>query len=305
VTTTERQTTAATMATAPSSTMTWPTIENSVSSADGTTIAYRQFGSGPGLVVVHGTASSGANHVQLAQALADAFTVYVPDRRGRGRSGPYRAGDVLQLEVEDLGALLSKTGASSVFGVSSGGIIALEAGLTLPIRKIAIYEPPLTLDPVASAAVLARFDAEMARGNTAAALVTAMQGAEMGPAFFRAMPRWLSERLSAMVMGQEDRKGAGAYVPMRKLAETMRVDFEIVVARSGRAATFAALPAEVLLLGGGKSPAYLKAGLVELERHLRTSKRVELPGLDHAASWNADRGGNPAPVARELREFFS
>jgi pimeloyl-ACP methyl ester carboxylesterase len=311
MTTSERRTGSAsrtgspTLTSPPATTAPWPALEDAVSSRDGTTIAYRQFGGGPGLVVLHGTASSGANHVQLAQALADAFTVYVPDRRGRGRSGPYRAGDVLQIEVEDLAALLAKTGAPNVFGVSSGGIIAFQAGLSLPIDKIAVYEPPLTLDPVASAAVLARFDAEMASGNTAAALVTAMQGAEMGPAFFRAMPRWLSERLSAMVMRQEDRKGAGAYVPMRDLARTMRVDFEIVVAKSGHAETFATLPAEVLLLGGSKSPAYLKAALLDLERQLRRAKRVELPGLDHAASWNTDRGGDPAPVARVLREFFS
>ena len=305
MTTSERLAGSAPVTSQPATPAPWPAIEGAVSSRDGTTIAYRQFGSGPGLVVLHGTASSGANQVQLARDLADTFTVYLPDRRGRGRSGPYRTGDVLQIEVEDLAALLAKTGASNVFGVSSGGIIALQAGLTLPIGKIAVYEPPLTSDPVASAALLARFDADMARGKTAAALVTAMRGAEMGPAFFRAMPRWLSERLSAMAMRQEDRKGAGEYVPMRELARTMRVDFELVVAKSGRVSTFGSLQAEVLLLGGSKSPAYLKAALGELERHLPKARRVELPGLDHAAAWNADRGGRPGPVAAVLREFFA
>lgn len=305
MTTSEHLTGSTTRTSPPATAESWPATEGSVLSADGTTIAYREFGSGPGLVVLHGTASSGTNHVQLAWALADAFTVYLPDRRGRGRSGPYRAGDVLQVEVEDLGALVSKTGAANVVGVSSGGIIALQAGLTLPIGKIAVYEPPLTSDPVASAAVLARFDAEMARGKTAAALVTAMQGAEMGPAFFRAMPRWLSEPLSAMAMRQEDRKGGGDYVPMRELARTMRVDFEIVVAKSGRTATFAGIQSEVLLLGGSKSPAYLAAALAELQRSLPRSRRVELAGLDHAASWNTDRGGHPEPVAAALREFFA
>ena len=305
MTTSERLTASATLTSPPASSEAWPAVEGAVSSRDGTSIAYRRYGRGPGLVVLHGTASSGANHLQLAQALADAFTVYVPDRRGRGRSGPYGAGDVLGMEVEDLGSLLAKTGASNLFGVSSGGIIAMQAGLALPLGKIAVYEPPLALDPVASAAALTRFDAEMARGDTAAALVTAMQGAEMGPAFFRAMPRWLSEGLSAMVMRGEDRKGAGDYVPMRELARTMRVDFEIVVARTGRADTFAGLQSEVLLLGGSKSPGHLKAALGELERHLPRATRVELPGLDHAASWNTDRGGHPEPVARALREFFA
>lgn len=57
-----------------------------VTSKDGTTIGYRRFGRGPGVVVLHGSMSSAHNHMQLAAALADAFTVDVPDRRGRGLS---------------------------------------------------------------------------------------------------------------------------------------------------------------------------------------------------------------------------
>lgn len=44
---------------------------------DGTIISYRQLGQGPGLVIVHGAMSSAHNHMQLAEALADAFTVYL------------------------------------------------------------------------------------------------------------------------------------------------------------------------------------------------------------------------------------
>ena len=68
---------------------TTPHATGSAVSADGTTIGYRQLGRGPGIVVVHGSMSSGYNFLQLAEALADAFTVYLPDRRGRGLSGPY------------------------------------------------------------------------------------------------------------------------------------------------------------------------------------------------------------------------
>src|SRR4029453_1234848 len=71
-----------------------------VTSKDGTTIGYRQFGHGPGVVLLHGTMSSAHNHMQLAEALADAFTVYVPDRRGRGLSGPFSKDYSIQTEVE-------------------------------------------------------------------------------------------------------------------------------------------------------------------------------------------------------------
>ncbi len=66
-----------------------PMTTGSVSSADGTTIGYLQVGHGPAVVILHGSNESARSHTQLALALADAFTVYLPDRRGRGQSGPH------------------------------------------------------------------------------------------------------------------------------------------------------------------------------------------------------------------------
>src|SRR5258708_5303263 len=79
-------------------------LPGSVPSQDGTAIGYRQLGHGPGVVLVHGAMESAQSHLQLAEALADAFTVYLPDRRGRGRSGPYGNDYGIQKEVEDLDA---------------------------------------------------------------------------------------------------------------------------------------------------------------------------------------------------------
>src|ERR1700761_9796399 len=97
----------------------------SVTSADGTTIGYRHVGRGPAVVVLHGSNESAASHTQLARALASRFTVYLPDRRGRGLSGPHRPGHSLRTEVEDLQAVVAASGAQAVFGVSVAGLIAL------------------------------------------------------------------------------------------------------------------------------------------------------------------------------------
>lgn len=281
-------------------------ITSSATSKDGTTIGYRQLGHGPGVVLLHGSMSSSQNHMQLAEALADAFTVYVPDRRGRGLSGPYSKDYSIQKEVEDLDALLTQTSTHNVFGVSSGGIISLQAALILPaIHKVVIYEPPLFANSSTPTAILTRFDREMSQGKVAAALVTGMKGAQMGPPIFNAMPRWLSEPLTKMAMAQDDKNSEGGYVPMRALALTLHYDFQLVVEMSGKLENFRAVPAEVLLLGGGKSPVYLKAALDALEKVLPHVKRIEFAGLDHAASWNTDRGGRPEPVAQELRRFFA
>jgi pimeloyl-ACP methyl ester carboxylesterase len=281
-------------------------ITGSVTATDGTTIGYRRFGRGPGLIVLHGTFSSGHNHRQLALSLADAFTVIVPDRRGRGLSGPYPREDPIGTEVDDLRAVLAATGARSVFGVSSGAIIALEAALEPgSIDRVAAFEPPIFHDRATPAAVLARFDREIASGKTAAALITAMKGAKLGPPVFNALPRWLTERLTARMMRAEDRTGSGDYVPVRELAPILHQDLAIAVNVSGAVERFAAVPVDVLLLGGSRSPAYLKAALDSLATVIPSARRAELHGLDHAASWNADRGGNPAPVAEAMRRFFA
>ena len=67
------------------------------------------------------------SHTLLAQALAGDFTVYLPDRRGRGPSGPHRPDHSVRTEVDDLQAVLAESGTEMPFGVSSGGLVVLEA----------------------------------------------------------------------------------------------------------------------------------------------------------------------------------
>ncbi len=281
-------------------------VTGSVISRDGTSIGYRHLGQGPGVVVLHGAAESAQSHIQLAEALADAFTVYVPDRRGRGLSGPYGKEYGIQEDVEDMNAILTQTGAHYVFGVSSGAIICLQAALSLSaIHRAAIIEPPLFVNDSASAGFQAQFDAEMARGDVAAALVTAMKGAQMGPPIFNVMPNWLLKPLTQKMLAGEDKNAEADDVTMRKLAPTLHYDFQLVVEMSSKLETFGEISAEVLLLGGSKSPAYLKSALGVLENILPHATRVEFAGLGHSASGNSDWGGQPDRVAQELRKFFA
>ena len=91
---------------------------------------------------------------------------------------------------------------------------------------------------------------------------------------------------------------------MRMLAPTLHYDFQLVIEMEGALEIFRTLSAEVLLLGGSKSPAFLRRALDGLEQVVPHMKRVEFPGLGHEASGNADRRGQPARVAEELRRFF-
>ena len=283
-----------------------PYITESVISKDGATIGYRQLGHGPGLVILHGSMSTGNHHLQLAELLADAFTVYLPDRRGFGLSSPYGREHTIQNDVEDLDTLLAKTGAHNVLGVSAGSIISLKAALTLPaIHKLAIYEPPLFTDSAIPKAIMTRFDQEMAQGKVTAALTTSMKGVPLLSDFFSAMPRWLLEIMTNKMISFEDKKGGGNYVSFRELAPTLHHDGQVIIEMSGQQESLKAIRAEVLLLGGSKSTAFLKAGMASVAKVLPHARRVEFPGLNHSSTWNTDIGGKPQLVARELQRFFA
>jgi len=281
-------------------------ILDSVTSKDGTTIGYRQFGHGPGVVILHGAMSSSQTHQQLAEALADAFTVYVVDRRGRDLSGPHGRDYSIQKEVEDLDALLTKTGAHNVFGVSSGALISLRSTLALPtIHKAVLFEPPLSINGSAPTAWLTRYDKEIAQGKVAAALVTGMKGAQMGPALFRAMPHRLLELFTNMAMTREDKKAKDGDVTWRMLASALHYDGQLLVEMAETLESFRGIGAEVLLLGGSKSPNYLKFALDGLEKVLPHVSRVTLTGMNHGGAGNSNMGGQPEQVAQQLRKFFA
>lgn len=281
------------------------TTTGMATSRDGTTIGYRQVGRGPGLVVLHGTMESSQSHLELAHALAETLTVYLPDRRGRGMSGPFGDGYGMRKEIEDLDALLTATGAHAVLGVSSGAVICLRAAVVLDaIEKAVIFEPPLPLDPAWSTDFERRYDREIAEGRTAAALVTAMLGARMGPPILQSMPRWLLELLTSQMMRSEDRRAKPGDVTMRMLAPTHHYDAEIVLEPGNGLQAFQSIRADLLLLGGSQSPAFLKYALRALAEALPEARRVELPGCHHGATGNANRGGRPELVASELRRFL-
>jgi len=126
---------------------------NKVTSKDGTTIAYDQAGSGQPVILIDGALCyrSFGPMGELAKLLAPQFTVITYDRRGRGDSSNSKPFAV-EREIEDIEALIDQAGGSaSLFGVSSGGSLALEAALKLgrKVQKLAIYEAPYNSDAAA------------------------------------------------------------------------------------------------------------------------------------------------------------
>lgn len=312
-----------------------------VVSRDGTVIGYRQVGHGPGLIAVHGGGQAAQNLMRLAAALADEFTVYLPDRRGRGLSGPPGENYGCEAECEDLEALQAATGATCLFGLSSGALIVLQHALSLPsTNKVALYEPPLSIDHSTPTAWVDRYDQEVAEGRLGSAMITVMRGTRTAPLLLRLIPRLLLAPALNHVAGagdgerQRPRVGGGVEtsarraalrlllwpvrrlaskntsqgtaqrddVPLTELVRTMHFDARLVMELEGTQSRFSEVQAEALLLGGSRSASYLKKTLDALSEVLPNVSRVELPGVGHLA---ADNTGKPELVAHELRRYFA
>jgi pimeloyl-ACP methyl ester carboxylesterase len=115
---------------------------HTITSADGTAIAFWRSGTGPPLLLVHGMVADHSTTWRFVlPELEPHFTVYAMDRRGRGGSGDSPAHS-LQREAEDVGAIVDSIGEPvNVLAHSHGGLCALEAALlTANLRRLIIYE---------------------------------------------------------------------------------------------------------------------------------------------------------------------
>jgi pimeloyl-ACP methyl ester carboxylesterase len=241
-------------------------------SRDGTPIAYDRMGQGPPVVLVVGALCSRTfgPGVKLAPLLAVHFTVFTYDRRGRGDSGetpPYAA----DREVDDLEALIKEAGGSAcVFGHSSGAVLALNAAARgLAIEKLALYEAPLIVDRSrpSTEADWARIDRFIAGGRRSDALKVFLKLVGV-PAFVIAVMRWLPVwRKIAAIAHTLPHDGAlvGPFQRGEPLPEG--------------AWAHVAVPA--LALDGGRSPAWMQAGMRALAGVLRRAQYRTLEGQTH------------------------
>ncbi len=115
-----------------------------VTSRDSTRLDVKVYGQGPPMVLVHGASVDRRSWSRVTPRLAERFTVYALDRRGRRGStregGPY----ALARETEDVAAVAEAAGGDVyVVAHSYGALCSLEAPLiTGAIGRMLLYEPP-------------------------------------------------------------------------------------------------------------------------------------------------------------------
>lgn len=263
---------------------------NKVISKDGTTIAYDKVGKGPAVILVDGALchrASGPNG-PLAAQLAERFTVYTYDRRGRGDSDekkPY----AIEREVEDIEAIIQAAGGSVyVYGISSGAALALEAAIRLPvIKKLALYEAPFIVDGSRSAVpdhYLARMNELLASNDRSAAVKHFMRKGVGVPAPIVAMMRIMP-----------------AWKKLKAVAHTLPYDTLLTIDhQKGKplsANRWRAVAAPTLVIDGGKSPAWMRNAMQALTNVLPGAQYRTLEGQTHIVK--------PTALAPVLTEFFA
>jgi pimeloyl-ACP methyl ester carboxylesterase len=184
---------------------------HSVVSRDGTVIAFWSAGSGPPLLLVHGTSADHARWARIWHVLARDFTVYAMDRRGRGASGDAPEYS-LEREGEDVAAVVESIGDDvSLLGHSYGALCALEAAMrTTHLHTLILYEPPLPgVDPLVPPEMIDRIDALIAEGQREQALATFFRDAvgltDEEIDGLRAHPAWPGRIAAAHTIGRESR----------------------------------------------------------------------------------------------------
>ena len=259
-----------------------------VRSADGTTIAFDQLGKGPALILVGGALEQRAmdsETAQLAPLLAEHFTVFHYDRRGRGDSTdtqPY----AVEREIEDLDALITEAGGSAfVFGISSGAALAMEAAIKLgeKVKKLAMYEVPYNDDEAARRAwkayrkQLADALAHGRRGDALALfmLLTGMPADHLDRA--RQHPLWpMWEAVASTLAYDAAVMGEDASVPTEKAAGV-------------------AVPA--LIMDGSASYPFMHVTALALVKAMPHAQHRTLEGQTHEVAVSA--------IAPVLVEFFT
>jgi pimeloyl-ACP methyl ester carboxylesterase len=194
-----------------------------VTSNDGTAIAYETVGDGLPIILVDGAMcfrDSGPMR-PIGRELARGFTAVLYDRRGRGESGDTPPSSV-DREVEDLDALIAAVGGPvSLFGISSGAALCLRTALALGpdrVGRLVMFEPPYLPEEFLEQA--ARYTAELTRalaeGRREDALETFMRHVgvpEQGIAGARQSPTWEATVALAPTLAYDDAVMGDSTVP--------------------------------------------------------------------------------------------
>lgn len=238
------------------------------SSADGTPIAYFRRGTGPALVVTHGSIATKEQWIPASEHLAEHVTLYVYDRRGRGGTGDAE-GYSFDDEVADIAAIMAVAGPGAhLLGHSFGALATLAYAQRRGLGggTLIAYEPPLAVQGPVAGERLAGYRELVDAGDLDAALEYALINFVRVPAeaipFIRETPLW------------------GASVPLtptwvRELAEIDALGDDL----SG----YASITDPTQLIAGTATTPFLYQSAHDLAEVIPGARVTDIDGADHFA----------------------
>jgi alpha-beta hydrolase superfamily lysophospholipase len=266
-----------------------------VTSADGTEIAYTVSGSGPALVLVDGALCSREMGVTptLLPEVARHFTVNAYDRRGRGESTDNAEPGTfpIERELEDLSAVAGLAGAAPyVCGFSSGAAVVMYAvAAGLRPGKIVLFEAPFMAadasgpqPPADAQQQLKALVAAGRRGDAVSYFMTKVIG--LPGIFMIAMKLFM-------------RKGWNA---TRANAHSLPYDTGFMERSAWNVPgpeIMTALTVPVAVFGGEKSPANIRTAASATATAIPGAVSVTIPGQSHIVK--------PKPFTRALLDFLT
>ena len=249
-------------------------------------IEAREAGSGPPLVLVHGSAASADGWAHQLRGLKDNFRMYAVDRRGTGRSPHAEAVSAYSVaeHAEDLAAFIEGRGLAPTVacGSSFGAVVVLHVARTRPelLRGMVLAEPPLAPQqrlPKVLETFLADFRRALEQeGGPAAARL--FLRAVVGEEDFEAMPPAWRARAEA-------------------LWPQVRLDVEALAAYPPALDALKGLKVPALMLGGSRSKGYYIFTLERLRMLLPVSARLTLDGAGHMMHLDRPEAFNRAVIA--------
>ena len=264
---------------------------DTVTSADGTTIAFDRYGSGPAVILVGGAFQHRATDpgsAELARLLAENFTVYHYDRRDRGDSGPGATPHTPEREIDDVAALIEHAGGTAaLYGMASGAALALDAAARRPaVNAVAVYEPPFVVDDTRKPIP------EGLQPRLERLILTAQPDG--------AVELFLSEAVGVPREAIQGMQQSPGWAAMESVAHTLAHDIALIedTVTGGPLPPhrWAAVTVPVLVLDGGASPPWMASAADALADVLPDARRQTLPGQTHDV--------DAAKLAPVLSAFF-
>jgi pimeloyl-ACP methyl ester carboxylesterase len=257
--------------------------ERVVRAADGTGLGVWSVGTGPALVIVHGSGTTAADYSRLAARLADRHRVHRYDRRGRaGIPRPRQRS--LDVDVADLVAVVRATASRAVLGHDFGALVALEAARHLDLTRLVLLDAAVKVDDSFPTSYVPRFADAVALRDLPLAIARRRRGRRIGRG--ADLPQGLQRAVVRVLL---------ATGPGGRTAEMLPADLDEdrqLALAAGPAQRWSDIGTEALLTVGARSPEYLAVAARLLAAGMPNARYTVVPG----AGPDAPRHGRRAVV---------